>query len=544
MSGYASVLEALETRDLLKGGWGDAKSALCPAHDDSTASLSLREGDDGRALLYCHAGCDTKDVVEALDLTLADLFLAKNGGAVSQIYVYRDEEGNPLTRVLRLSPKGFTQERWEDGEWKPGLRDTRRVLYNLPKLREWIARGWVIHIVEGEKDAESMMRAGACVTTALGGAGNWREEYNDSLAGARTIIVADNDEVGRAHAAKVRLSLLPVAASTEIVVARAGKDATDHLEAGYQLNEFLPLDTGGLEAFAPLDWNEYEHKDTAWLFRPYVPRGGRVLAFGSAGSLKSLWAMWLAAKLSHEGRKVAYFSLEMRVSDAAKRVKSLAPDPANFKLFTRFKLVNEEHQMLMIDQLKGYDLIVIDSWSSAHQFGRGLEQNDEVARIDNEVFQPIIDNTGATLLILDNTGNEMLTESGKRKPEHARGASAKGDKMEVTLWFDRPEEANNYRTRIVCKKMRLDEPTPRPVTVETPQDRIEFYIIEGGKMSKSMWPSATSPTDGPITATASEEDDAAAPAEPQEELSDAEARALARLRDKFKSVDAMKEAAS
>lgn len=53
---------------------GKGYQARCPAHDDKSPSLSLREGDDGRVLLHCHAGCATADVVAAMGMTLADLF--------------------------------------------------------------------------------------------------------------------------------------------------------------------------------------------------------------------------------------------------------------------------------------------------------------------------------------------------------------------------------------------------------------------------------------------------------------------------------------
>jgi hypothetical protein len=46
----------------------------CSHHDDSTASLSIREGDDGRVLLHCHAGCSTVDVVASAGLSMSDLF--------------------------------------------------------------------------------------------------------------------------------------------------------------------------------------------------------------------------------------------------------------------------------------------------------------------------------------------------------------------------------------------------------------------------------------------------------------------------------------
>jgi hypothetical protein len=48
--------------------------ARCPAHADRSASLSVCEGDDGRVLAHCFAGCDVTDVLAAVELTLADLF--------------------------------------------------------------------------------------------------------------------------------------------------------------------------------------------------------------------------------------------------------------------------------------------------------------------------------------------------------------------------------------------------------------------------------------------------------------------------------------
>ena len=44
------------------GGW----MARCPAHDDRTPSLSIRDADDGKVLVRCHAGCDQERVIAAL----------------------------------------------------------------------------------------------------------------------------------------------------------------------------------------------------------------------------------------------------------------------------------------------------------------------------------------------------------------------------------------------------------------------------------------------------------------------------------------------
>lgn len=47
--------------------------ALCPAHQDKTPSLSIREA-DGKILLHCWTGCSAVEVVEAIGLTINDLF--------------------------------------------------------------------------------------------------------------------------------------------------------------------------------------------------------------------------------------------------------------------------------------------------------------------------------------------------------------------------------------------------------------------------------------------------------------------------------------
>src|SRR5439155_21619437 len=45
---------------------GSGWVTLCPAHDDRNPSLSITEGDDGRLLLRCHAGCSQEAVIEAV----------------------------------------------------------------------------------------------------------------------------------------------------------------------------------------------------------------------------------------------------------------------------------------------------------------------------------------------------------------------------------------------------------------------------------------------------------------------------------------------
>ncbi|MHB8249071.1 MAG: hypothetical protein ACYDCX_09360 [Acidithiobacillus sp.] len=75
----------------------DKWQALCPAHDDRRPSLSIREADDGRVLLKCWTGCGAAEIVNALGLSLADLFpgdrrsLTDHGtGPMRRPFDYRD----------------------------------------------------------------------------------------------------------------------------------------------------------------------------------------------------------------------------------------------------------------------------------------------------------------------------------------------------------------------------------------------------------------------------------------------------------------------
>ena len=52
------------------GSW----TAQCPAHEDKSPSLSIRETEDGRVLVHCFGGCAVHDVVSAVGMDMTDLF--------------------------------------------------------------------------------------------------------------------------------------------------------------------------------------------------------------------------------------------------------------------------------------------------------------------------------------------------------------------------------------------------------------------------------------------------------------------------------------
>ncbi|QRM20668.1 DNA primase [Dechloromonas sp. TW-R-39-2] len=58
--------------------------ACCPSHEDRGPSLSIAEGDDGRVLVHCFAGCSVHEIVAAVGMDIADLFPPRESTGKSQ----------------------------------------------------------------------------------------------------------------------------------------------------------------------------------------------------------------------------------------------------------------------------------------------------------------------------------------------------------------------------------------------------------------------------------------------------------------------------
>jgi hypothetical protein len=203
------------------GQRGEGYKALCPAHDDHEPSLSVNEGEDGRVLVKCFAGCKTEDVVAALGLEMGDLFERRNGhkkefsstssktSATVQfcnLETYADAkglsveflkkeglrdqkyQGLPAVRISYRGAEGAEEavrfrtalERSEGGDdrfrWRTG---SKARLYGLWRLQGIRKAGYVV-LVEGESDAQTLWYHGIA---ALGipGASNWKPEFAEHL---------------------------------------------------------------------------------------------------------------------------------------------------------------------------------------------------------------------------------------------------------------------------------------------------------------------------------------------------------------------------
>lgn len=52
----------------------DSWVARCPAHEDRSPSLSIKDAGGGRTLVHCHAGCGAIDVLDSLGLDWGALY--------------------------------------------------------------------------------------------------------------------------------------------------------------------------------------------------------------------------------------------------------------------------------------------------------------------------------------------------------------------------------------------------------------------------------------------------------------------------------------
>lgn len=281
--------------------------ARCPAHDDGKASLSVDRGKDQPVVLHCHAGCDRDAILAAIGLTWADVCKPREEreqagewtprGPAIAVYDYVDEGDKLLYQVLRTADKQFPLRRPDPlrksgWDWRVG--DTRRVIYRLPRVIEGVRDGHVIFVVEGEKDVHTLEGQGLVATCNPGGVGQgWRPEYCETLRDADVTIVCDKDEPGQTHARKVRDMLTSIARSIRIMEPAAGKDVTDHFNAGKKLPDLVEIWTSEQVVkpdLAPDLWEFISTEDDPydWVIPDLLERGDRLVWTGFEGLGKSM----------------------------------------------------------------------------------------------------------------------------------------------------------------------------------------------------------------------------------------------------------------
>lgn len=224
-----AVLAAVQSRGAREIARGEIRFS-CPAHDDEHPSARYKPERGVWRCDVCGAGGGFLDLAKRLGVPLED-HRGRAERRFVKAYDFVDEHGALLFQEVRYEPKDFRVRR-ADGT--PGLEGVRRVLYNLPAVLAAAATGSRVYVVEGPKDAGTLIQLGIVATTNALGAGKWRDEYAESLRGAEVIVVADKDDAGRTHAAAVAHSCSATAKAVKLVELPGDhvKDASDFLSAG------------------------------------------------------------------------------------------------------------------------------------------------------------------------------------------------------------------------------------------------------------------------------------------------------------------------
>lgn len=240
--------------------------ALCPGHNDTNPSLSIKEA-DGQILINCFAGCDTADILKPLNLEAKDLFLNSHKAKpehrkIEAIYQYDGFE------VVRNRPKGFYQRR-PDGKdgYINNLKGVKLSLYHQNEIPQAIASGKTIIIPEGEKDVDRLRTEGFTATCNPMGAGKWRDSYSEALRGADLVIIPDNDGPGRDHMAQVSRSCYGRAKQVHVLELDGAKDVSEWLDMGHTIDELKQL-AATCQEYEPAQLDEILNRCRHYLYMP------------------------------------------------------------------------------------------------------------------------------------------------------------------------------------------------------------------------------------------------------------------------------------
>lgn len=354
MTPVDSILSKLPDARPNGSGW----IARCPAHDDGRASLSVGVGDDGRALVHCHAGCAPEDIVGAMGLTLVDLMpghdrrpcpsprmattanksgrrrkndsivyataqdaiaeLERKHGLRSAHWTYHDAAGEPVGMIVRWDTAGDKDIRpvcKTIKGWIIGGMPEPRPLYRLPEL---LARpDQRVCVCEGEKAADAAASIGLLATTSPHGSESAKTADWRPLAGRDVVILPDQDDAGREYARDVTSILLQLEPAATVKVVELpdlptkgdiydwleARDATEPDGLRAQVEQVV-------DAASPIDASEIlggpiltcladvEPVEVRWLWPGRVPLGRITLLVGRPGEGKSLLTTYMASRVT------------------------------------------------------------------------------------------------------------------------------------------------------------------------------------------------------------------------------------------------------
>lgn len=449
--------------------------AQCPAHGDRSPSLSIRQIND-RARVKCFSGCHDEDILDALGLTVKDLFDNPKGST----YEYTDAMGRPERTVTRTPEKKFFQQGQAKAE--PGEK-VLTLPYQLPKISDAICNGTTIYLVEGEADVHAAESQGLVATTYPGGVGMIGNADFSHLYGANVIAVRDRDEPGMKWLETVQAALDRNTATIYYQEPAEGcKDLTDHIMSGHSMYMLEPapiLDyTEPVEVPTGVDREQYllemtrqyttakarkavqerikeeeksalgyETADEEWSMnsvsafnsnesvRPeawgrtdgehLLYRGKSHALIADGGTGKTLVALDAARWFAERGEDVLFIDYEDTGNTAATRLKLLGTSQEATERIIYVSGSGHLNDNFKTLTRRKWGLVIIDSVDESviSVTGDTNSPNDNGAvKLWNHQFVFPFLSAGATVVMIDHISKGKEASKG-----HARGASAKKD---------------------------------------------------------------------------------------------------------------------
>lgn len=412
-------------------------TALCPAHKDRQPSLSITQDNGGKVLLHCHANCRAEDIVAAIGMTMRDLFPDREPQQQREqvaAYDYRDANGKLVFQTVRYYPKDFRQRRPDgSGGWTWNLDGVDPIPYRLPELLAAVAAEKTVYIPEGEKDCDNLARIGLAATCNAMGAGKWRPGYNQYFAGAKVVILPDNDKTGREHSQQIADNLAGISASIKLLELPglpAKGDVSDWLAAGGSAEQLQALAAQALEhrqqrrqpdqrILTLKEIMTAEYPDPVWVIPGLIPAGLTILA-GAPKLGKSWLALNLGIALAAGGRalgqlqvdqgKVLYLALEdtpRRIQDRLNTLNTPADIPITFAFEWQQGAQGAQQLSNWLDDNQGTKLVIIDT----------LQKIREQTRNNSQVYAADYDAIGQLKAVADRYDIALLIVHHTRKGE-------------------------------------------------------------------------------------------------------------------------------
>lgn len=485
----AAIASRLTKAKRTSSGW----IACCPAHDDSTPSLSISDGNKG-PVFRCHAGCTQDAVVNAIEalgvairktgtngrahhdtdgplveelLTVETLAAAKglevshlNGCGVASTdrgvsFRYEDRAGVAVGAKFRrhlgggASGRGFS---WDRGS-KP-------CLYGLWRLERDYANDGRVILCEGETDALTLWQHGY-TALALPGASMWKDEWCAEIPeGAKVYVILEPDQGGRTVEAAIEGSPLRDRAYF-IRMDAAVKDPNGlHLRAQDFTAQFDKLIQSAEPVVKPKERRIVlrhiseiiaNRTPTKWLLRDILEEKVIALMVGARGSLKSFVALDWLMRIAIEGRGAVALSAEGsglgRRLEAWMKTFASAVDPKGLPLVAAersFSLcvpdVMAELKQAIGEQPWRPEVILVDTLS---KYSAGLDENEnsEVRDFLEALSDHLRNAYGCTILLVAHTGYAAS--------DRIRGASSFGANTEAEYIVNRVSP-----TDMACKVSR------------------------------------------------------------------------------------------